>query len=499
LLPDTGIDVMQLGLLCFAVVITICVLDPYVLLMASPCIAAFFVIRWYYLKTSQEVKRVEGIERSPLYAHVSTTLEGLPLLRAFPGAVERNLDQFQDYQDAHTRAWLTFILTSRWLGARLDLIVFLLVLVTAFSAVAQLDKLDPGSTGLSLSYIMQLTGVFQWAVRQSAEMQNQLTSVERLEEYARLEAEETVVNSNEKGAAAGAGAGKGEAKGEGKASVEEEEGKGEDEDAEWKATEGAIEFCNVSLYYDSEQTGESDATLIDLNLSIPGGSKVGVVGRTGAGKSSLIIALLRLALTTGEVLIDGRATWTLPLKNLRKLMSLIPQDPVLFSGSVRKNLDPFNQSDDKALWDAIESAQLKGCIVQLGGLDAEVQEFGSNFSVGERQLICLARAILRPTSILVLDEATANVDQSTDAVIQAVIRERFAACTVITIAHRLDTVIDSDMIVVMEKGRVVEAGAPEVLLRNESGCFAELYAASKRTGKGGAVPAASAAASSDYW
>ena len=168
------------------------------------------------------------------YAHISTTLEGLPLLRAFPGAIERNLAQFQDYQDAHTRAWLTFILTSRWLGARLDLIVFLLVVVTAFSAVAQLDKLDAGSTGLSLSYIMQLTGVFQWAVRQSAEMQNQLTSVERLEEYACLEAEETVVNHKSQTTSVDGSSSSNSG------SAAEDDAGGED----WQATDGAIDFIN---------------------------------------------------------------------------------------------------------------------------------------------------------------------------------------------------------------------------------------------------------------
>jgi len=339
-----------------------------------------------------------------------------------------------------------------------------------------------------LSYIMQLTGVFQWAVRQSAEMQNQLTSVERLEEYACLEAEETVVNHKSQTTSTSTSSGSSRIDGSVDGSSSSNSGSAAEDDAggeDWQATDGAIDFINLSLFYDAEQTNHSDATLKELNLSIPGGAKVGVVGRTGAGKSSLIVALLRLALTTGEVKIDGRPTWTLPLKKLRKLMSLIPQDPVLFSGSVRKNLDPFNQSEDQSLWEAIEAAQLKPCIVQLGGLDADVQEFGSNFSVGERQLICLARAILRPTSILILDEATANVDKTTDAVIQSVIRERFVDCTVITIAHRLDTVIDSDMIVVMDAGRVVESGAPEELLAIEGGDFAQLYAASKRAGKDG--------------
>lgn len=444
LMPDTGMDTLQLGLQCLAVCIIVCFVDPFIILAVLPAILLFVAIRWLYLQTSREVKRIEGIARSPLYAHLGMTVDGLIIVRSFPGAAARSLARFAQLHDVHTMAWLTYVATGRWLGQRLDLIVAMLAVIAAFSAVAQRDKIGAGVAGLSLAYTTQLAGIFQWTLRQSAELENQLTAVERLGEYAKLPPEDDFV-----GCAGALGC-------RGCGGARRDKGA-----APWTPTNGAIEFDNVKLWYSDPGT----PVLHGVNLRIAGGSKVGVVGRTGAGKSSLIAALLRLAPTSGTILVDGVPTCSLPLGDLRRAFTLIPQDPALFAGTVRKNLDPFHQCDDAELWSALESAQLLSAVKAVGGLNARVAEAGSNFSVGERQLICLARAVLRPTKLLLLDEATANVDMKTDAIIQRVIRDRFADCTVITIAHRLNTVLDSDYILVMDAGKAVEYGRPNDVIR----------------------------------
>lgn len=210
-------------------------------------------------------------------------------------------------------------------------------------------------------------------------------------------------------------------------------------------------------------------------------SQVGIVGRTGAGKSSLISALFRLAKVEGVIEIDGVDTGSICLEDLRRQISIIPQDPVLFSGTLRRNLDPFTEFADKDLWEALEEVELKDAIVTAGnGLESRVLDRGSNYSVGQRQLVCLARAILRNNKVLMLDEATANVDPHTDSLIQQTIRRKFASCTVLTVAHRLNTIMDSDKVLVMDKGRMAEFDHPHLLLQNSYGQFTSLV---KETGR----------------
>ncbi|KAF2894002.1 hypothetical protein ILUMI_12172 [Ignelater luminosus] len=235
---------------------------------------------------------------------------------------------------------------------------------------------------------------------------------------------------------------------------------------------GEISFDHVYLRY-----CETEApVLTNINLSIKAGEKIGIVGRTGAGKSSLICAIFHLASFEGCIKIDGINTKDVGLNDLRRRISIIPQDPVLFSATLRSNLDPFNEYSDEAIWKALEEAKLKDITITL---DYFVQEGGNNFSVGQRQLLCLARAILRNNKILILDEATANVDPKTDDVIQKTVRNKFKKCTVLTIAHRLHTIMDSDKVLVMDAGNAAEYDHPHLLLQNPNGY---LYNMVKQTG-----------------
>nr|CAD7423122.1 unnamed protein product [Timema monikensis] len=296
--------------------------------------------------------------------------------------------------------------------------------------------------GLALSQALILTGMVQYGVRQSTEVVSQVTSVERVLEYTNIEKEPALESESSK-----------------------------KPPSNWP-NRGCVKFDDLSLRYD-----ESEApVLTNLNFTIESMHKVGIVGRTGAGKSSLISALFRLARLDGTIVIDSVDIQTLGLHDLRQRISIIPQEPVLFSATLRHNLDPFQEFNDDLLWNVLEEVELKESVESL---DFQVNEGGSNFSVGQRQLICLARAILRNNKILVLDEATANVDPQTDALIQGTIRRKFADCTVLTIAHRLNTIMDSDKVLVMDAGTMVEFGHPHLLLQNPDGHF---YKMVKETG-----------------
>lgn len=437
MMPFTYCDFLQTLFVVVGILALVASNNPITFAVVIPIVLVFWYLRSYYMKTSREVKRIEGISRSPLFGHFSTTLLGLDTIRAF-GVEEVFTDQMNSYQDAHTRAWFTFISTSAWLSFRLDILCVIFISFVALVSPALKSSLSAGVVGLTLSYAIKISGVFQQCVKQSAEVENLMTSVERILEYCNLEPE----------------------------APRETDTKPPDG---WPP-KGKIEFEKMSFRYHNSLP----RVLHSISCSVQPSEKIGVVGRTGAGKSSLLSTLFRLAEPTGVIKIDGINIQEIGLKDLRSKLSIIPQEPVLFSGTMRRNIDPFSEHSDVELWRVLEEVQLKVAVESTKGMDTEFAEAGSNFSVGQRQLVCLARAILRQNKILVIDEATANVDPRTDALIQATIREKFKHCTVLTIAHRLHTIMDSDRVMVLDAGRLIEFDAPYALLKNPKTIFAQL-------------------------
>nr|XP_039259168.1 multidrug resistance-associated protein 4-like isoform X2 [Styela clava] len=443
-LPPRFWDFLFITGFIVSVIILTAVTNYFVVFIVIPLGAYFVWLRKYYLHTSRDIKRLEGTTRSPIFCHLSSTLQGLPTVRAF--RVEKQFkEKYHQNQNLHSASWFLFLTSSHWFGLRLDLITAIFISAVAFLCVvcASLLNLTPGEVGLILTFSAGMVTLLQWGVRQSAEVENLMTSVERIQQYYRLPSE---------------------------AASEIEATK---PPADWPFC-GRIQFNKVSFSY--FKNGPN--VLKEVCLRIKPNEKIGVVGRTGAGKTSLVAALFRLnELENGEIYIDGIPISTLGLKDLRVAISVIPQDPILFAGTMRRNIDPFDIYTDDKLWEALAKVQLADFVKSLSlQLNTEMAETGSNFSVGQRQLICFARAILAKTKILVglIDEATANVDMRTDQLIQSTIREEFKHSTVITIAHRINTVIDSDRILVLGGGLVKEFDEPYKLLQNKNGHFANI-------------------------
>ncbi|CAH9141477.1 unnamed protein product [Cuscuta epithymum] len=410
-----------------------------------PLLVLFYGAYLYYQSTAREVKRLDSISRSPVYAQFGEALNGLPTIRAYK-AYDRMAHINGKSMDNNIRFTLVNMSGNRWLGIRLETLGGLMIWLTATFAVVQNGRAEnrmafASTMGLLLSYALNITNLLTGVLRVASIAENSLNAVERAGTYIELPSEAPAI-------------------------VE-----GNRPPPGWPSA-GSIRFESVVLRY----RPELPPVLHGISFTVPPSDKVGVVGRTGAGKSSMLNALFRLVeLERGRIIIDDCDVSKLGLMDLRKVLGIIPQSPVLFSGSVRFNLDPFNEHNDADLWEALERAHLKEVIRRSSlGLDTEVSEAGENFSVGQRQLLSLARALLRRSKILVLDEATAAVDVRTDALIQKTIREEFKSCTMLIIAHRLNTIIDCDRILLLHSGQVLEYDTPEVLLRNEESAFSRM-------------------------
>jgi len=439
LLPMNIRSYVQVSLMVLSTIGLIIALLPMFTVVLVPCVIFYYFCQTVYVRTYRQLKRIESVTRSPIYSHFGETVQGASTIRAY-SKEEEFIRQSEKRVDINQMSYVPNVVCNRWLSFRLEQIGNLLTTGTIIFAILARkgDTFSPGDMALCISYAQGLTNLLYMLIRFASETESNIVSVERTLEYTRTPRE---------------------------AAWEVE---GRRPEKSWP-DKGVVEFKNFSTRYREGL----DLVVKDINIHIEGGQKVAIVGRTGAGKSSLTLALFRIIeAASGSILIDGLDTGKMGLHDLRKKLAIIPQDPVLFSGSLRSNLDPADTHEDLAVWAALEQAHLKDFVKDLpGGLLADVQEGGENFSVGQRQLVCLARALLRGSRVLVLDEATAAVDLETDELIQATIRQQFARCTVITIAHRLNTIIDNDVVVVMDKGLVSETGAPQALMEDSSSAF----------------------------
>ncbi|KAI8604663.1 P-loop containing nucleoside triphosphate hydrolase protein [Dissophora ornata] len=451
-----------------------------------PVLLFFYVlIQVYYIRTSRAMTHLHAASRSPLFQYFDETLAGLSCIHAMRQQ-NRFIQENAKRADKAANAYFATTVANRWLHMRLEFLGASVVLVTALLVVLKRnsqgfnggnngDSGGDGRAGLALNYALTATFAITFLVTSVTDFQNALVSVDRIQEYCQKPTEAPMESG---------------------ADIEEKLLK------EGWPSQGHVHFKNYSVRY-REGT---EMVLRNVSFEVQPGEHVGIVGRTGAGKSSITLALFRIIEGTGSywergtgiksdekgiaqmeapmkdlgdglgsIEIDGVDISALGLKTLRQHLSIIPQDPTLFAGTVRENLDPFHELEDAKLWKALERAHLKDHVSTLaGGLSFQVAQNGENFSVGQRSLICLARTLLRKTKILILDEATAAVDVETDELIQKTIRKEFKDRTILTIAHRIKTVMDSDKILVLEKGQVQEYGAPSDLLRRKESLFYKL-------------------------
>lgn len=410
---------------------------PVFAVVMLPTMIIYYFVQGLYVSTSRQLKRIESVSRSPIYSHFQETIQGASTIRAF-GRSHQFMLESEKKVDTNQISSFPSVMANRWLAIRLEFIGNILTFFAALFAVLGRDTITGGLVGLSVSYALSVTQTLNWLVRMTSDVETNIVAVERIKEYT-----ETT------------------------------------QEAEWEIPakkpqkdwpeQGVVKFNNYSTRYREGL----DLVVKNIDCNISGGEKIGIVGRTGAGKSSLTLALFRIIEAAGgNITIDDIDISKIGLHDVRRRLTIIPQDPVLFSGTLRMNLDPFNLYEDEKVWSALEHSHLKGFVSGLNaGLQHEVSEGGENLSVGQRQLVCLARALLRKTRVLVLDEATAAVDLETDDLIQQTIRREFADCTVITIAHRLNTIMDSSRVLVLDKGEIREFDSPENLLKDKKSIF----------------------------
>jgi len=409
----------------------------------------YFRIQKRYVATTREIKRLDALGLSPIFSHFNESLQGLQTIRAFRREPQF-LDTNEQLVDQSNRAKWPLYAINRWLSVRLDIMSAFIVFITAIVVTALLSA-DAGMAGLALTSALNLTGLMNWLIRQTTQLEVIMNSIERITEYKKYDTEKAAIVESNRPA------------------------------DNWPHS-GSIVVRNIWVKYRED----TEPVLKGVGFTINSHEKIGVCGRTGSGKSTLMMALYRIVEPfNGTVHIDDVNVLDIGLYDLRSKLSLVPQDPVIFSGTIRSNLDPTSElTSDAYIWHALRQVGLHDFVSELQGqLDAEVAESGQNLSVGQRQLLCMARALLRGSKVLILDEATSNVDNATDSVIQTTIRSAFQDCTVLTIAHRLHTIIDYDRVMVLEDGHIAEFDTPQNLLSRPESMFSHLVQEAGKKGK----------------
>ncbi|XP_030280545.1 ATP-binding cassette sub-family C member 8 isoform X3 [Sparus aurata] len=446
--PTTLECLSRSTLLCVSALGVISYVTPVFLIALLPLAVTCYFIQKYFRMASRDLQQLEDSTQLPLLSHFSETVEGLTTIRALRYE-PRFRQRLLQYTDANNIASLFLTAANRWLEVRMEYIGACVVLVAAVASITNClyNHLSTGLVGLGLTYALMVSNYMNWMVRNLADMEVQLGSVKRINGLLKTEPENY----------------------EGLLTVTQV--------PDGWPRQGEIKIQNLSVRYDTTLK----PVLKNVNAHINPGQKVGICGRTGSGKSSFSLAFFRMVdMFEGRIVIDDIDIAKLPLQTLRSRLSIILQDPILFSGTIRFNLDPEMKATDEMLWEALDIAQLKPVVKSLpGGLDAAVTEGGENFSQGQRQLFCLARAFVRKSSILIMDEATASIDMATESILQKVVMTAFADRTVVTIAHRVHTILNADLVIVMKRGIILEYDRPEALLEKEDSVFTSFVRADK--------------------
>uniref|UniRef100_A0A2K5I749 ATP binding cassette subfamily C member 9 n=1 Tax=Colobus angolensis palliatus TaxID=336983 RepID=A0A2K5I749_COLAP len=443
-IPPTLESLTRSTLLCLSAIGMISYATPVFLVALLPLGIAFYFIQKYFRVASKDLQELDDSTQLPLLCHFSETAEGLTTIRAFRHET-RFKQRMLELTDTNNIAYLFLSAANRWLEVRTDYLGACIVLTASIASIS--GSSNSGLVGLGLLYALTITNYLNWVVRNLADLEVQMGAVKKVNSFLTMESEnyEGTMDPSQV--------------------------------PEYWPQEGEIKIHDLCVRYENNLK----PVLKHVKAYIKPGQKVGICGRTGSGKSSLSLAFFRMVdIFDGKIVIDGIDISKLPLHTLRSRLSIILQDPILFSGSIRFNLDPECKCTDDRLWEALEIAQLKNMVKSLpGGLDAVVTEGGENFSVGQRQLFCLARAFVRKSSILIMDEATASIDMATENILQKVVMTAFADRTVVTIAHRVSSILDAGLVLVFSEGILVECDTAPNLLAHKNGLFSTLVMTNK--------------------